>query len=118
MTEWGISEAARKIGAEVDPELPVDSRAATPMGPVKLACELIPGDVVDAVGEQLLVIEEPLSVHRGLGLFDEFELLVNVTFRDQGGNGDVLNVLLGPNISVRVCEADLAAPNCSGHTAY
>jgi hypothetical protein len=45
------------------------------------ASELAPGDVVIEDGVPLVVEEEPLTMHRGLGMFDEFELLIGVRVR-------------------------------------
>lgn len=40
--------------------------------------ELAPGDLVLVESEPARVLEEPMAMHRGLGLFDEFQMLVGV----------------------------------------
>ncbi|MDQ6730743.1 MAG: hypothetical protein M3022_10665 [Actinomycetota bacterium] len=51
----------------------------------KRAVEVAPGDVLLLEGERVLVLDEPVLMHRGLGLFDELELLVGVTVAGLSG---------------------------------
>ena len=50
-----------------------------------LPAELQPGDLV-YVGDEAprFVLDEPLAVHRGLGIFDEFRLLVGTRLQFEG----------------------------------
>jgi hypothetical protein len=47
-------------------------------GVAEPVCELRAGDIVRIGSEQLLVTAEPMTMHRGLGLFDDFALLVGI----------------------------------------
>ena len=47
--------------------------------------ELQPGDLVYVGAEEPgLVLDEPLAVHRGLGIFDEFRILVGTRLQFEG----------------------------------
>lgn len=46
--------------------------------------ELRPGDTVVIGSESAIVVSEPLIVHRGLGMFDELQLLIGASVRFAG----------------------------------
>jgi hypothetical protein len=46
--------------------------------------ELKPGDLVLLDRERLRVLDEPLTVHRGLGMFDEFKVMAGVYLQRPG----------------------------------
>lgn len=53
----------------------------------RAACDLHIGDVVIEGDLRLEVLEEPLTMHRGNGPFDAFELLVGVRIATGAGPG-------------------------------
>jgi hypothetical protein len=63
------------------------------------AADLSVGDVVVEGEARLEVIEDPITMHRGKGLFDEFELLVGVRVAPRGARP-----------SLRIWSADAVIP--------
>jgi hypothetical protein len=59
------------------------------------------GDVIELDGEELEVVGEPYTVHRGHSLFDEFEVLVGLQLRSLGGQLAMIRRVLRPDELVR-----------------
>jgi hypothetical protein len=64
--------------------------AATARSPIDLQlhdlppARLKPGDLVLLHRERFRVLDEPVTVHRGLGMFDEFKLMAGVYLQRPG----------------------------------
>jgi hypothetical protein len=71
-------------------------------GGVEPVCSLREGDIIRVGSEWMLVADEPLTMHRGLGLFDDFALLIEVEVRDADGIGPRRRLVLPADRGVLV----------------
>jgi hypothetical protein len=69
-------------------------------------CELRPGDIIWLGAERLLVAEEPVTIHRGLGLFDDFALFIGVEVQSADDGGPRRRLALEPDTDVPVARRD------------
>jgi hypothetical protein len=65
-------------------------------------CALRAGDVVRIGAEQLLVTADPMTMHRGLGLFDDFALFIGIDVQRADGGAPRRRLVLEPDTPVVV----------------